>query len=215
MPYYRNKHILFIHIPKTGGTMFESLMMNIDKQELFSLYSNKLLPPPFNKYSLQHQFYSTIFKYNKLCNINFDNKLKVISIVRNPYDRIISDLFWFTKLGMYNFINKESTPENVYKSIKTFINLHPEKVDNHNTPQYKYLVDKNNNLYENIKIFKLEKLYDSNADINNFLNTNLVIENQPSKNYNKYLNKKSILLINTFYSKDFELLNYDMNFYGN
>jgi len=206
MPYYRNKHILFIHIPKTGGTMFEKLLSKNDKQELFSEWGNRILSSPFDKITLQHQFYSTLLKCKEQLYryILFDDKIKVISIVRNPYDRIISDLFWVS------LIHKESTPIEVYNAIKHFINLHPDKVDNHNSPQYKYLVDENNKLYKNVKIFKLEKLYASNNKINEFLNTKLVIEYKKLKNYNKYLNLDSILLINKHYKIDFEMFNYDM-----
>ena len=32
-------------------------------------------------------------KYSKIFNIDFDN-IKIISIVRNPYERLVSDLFY-------------------------------------------------------------------------------------------------------------------------
>ena len=52
-----------------------------------------LLDLPYNKKSLQHQFYTTLYQFKNKLNINFDN-IKIFSVVRNPYDRIISDLFW-------------------------------------------------------------------------------------------------------------------------
>ena len=95
MPYYREKDILFIHIPKTGGTVIEDELKEIYEQSLWCRLPNKniILPYPANNVSPQHLYYSTILKYKKELNINFD-KVKVFSIVRNPYDRIISDLLW-------------------------------------------------------------------------------------------------------------------------
>ena len=216
MPYYKIKHILFIHIPKTGGTMLNSLLKKDDIQLIYQeKYNNNIFPPPFDKYSLQHQFYSTIYKYKNLYNLKFNNKLKIISIVRNPYTRIISDLFWFTKLGQYNFIKKNYTKEQIYQSIKTYLKMPPQYLDNHNTPQYKYITDNHDNLISNIKIFKLENLYKNKENINKYLNCDLNIENLQMKDYNNYLNKESINLINTFYKKDFEIFKYAMNYeYG-
>ena len=94
MPYYKSINLLFIHIPKTGGTVIENSIKKDKKYGIQTLYStssrNSILPAPFSTYSLQHQFYSTIYDYRIKLNVNFD-KIKVFSVVRNPYDRIISD----------------------------------------------------------------------------------------------------------------------------
>ena len=66
MPYYPKIHTLFIHIPKTGGRTFEEQLSKHSKQLLLGSSTNNLLPPPFNKKSLQHQLYNTIFKYRDL-----------------------------------------------------------------------------------------------------------------------------------------------------
>ena len=47
--------------------------------------------------TLQHQLLRNIYKYSHIFNINLVN-LKIFCVVRNPYDRIISDLFWLKKL---------------------------------------------------------------------------------------------------------------------
>lgn len=57
--------------------------------------------------SLQHITYNQIVKYSKLFNINFDN-IKIITIVRNPYERIMSDLFFF------KLITIDATKETVF-----------------------------------------------------------------------------------------------------
>lgn len=211
MPYYREKHILFVHIPKTAGSNIEQQLEKITKGELKNkgkptIYSGKrhnLLDYPYNSVSPQHQFYSTLYLYRNKLNINFDG-LKVFSVVRNPYDRIISDLHWC------KLIKKSSTSKEVYKVIKDHY-LNRTDLDNHNVPQYKFLTDENDNLIQDIKIFKCESLNQRNAELNEFLNLNINInKNNVNKDYSKYLNQDSIDMINKFYEKDFKLFDYEL-----
>ena len=203
MPYYPEKNILFIHVPKTGGTGIENELKKKYKQNLYNVKRrNKILENPFNKSSLQHQFYSTIYKYRDRLNVNFD-KIKIFSVVRNPYNRIISDLFWF------RLIKKNFSKNQIYNVIKNKY-LYRSDLDNHNLPQYKFLTNENLNLYENIKIFKTEKLNEDNDELNKYLDVDMNIKRENvNKNYMMYLSKESISLINTFYDIDFKLFNYD------
>tara|TARA_B100001175_G_scaffold308698_1_gene309438 strand:- start:5057 stop:5713 length:657 start_codon:yes stop_codon:yes gene_type:complete len=214
MPYYKECNLLFIHIPKTGGTCIDTQICKSRKRTLHTIFRNDLLPEPYKNISLQHQFYTTIYENRTILDINFD-KIKIFTIVRNPYDRIISDLFWLGCLSdrfkeFKVMKNKKINPEQVYNLIKNnYINNN--KLDNHNQPQYKFITDKNCNLIPNIKIFKTEQLNKSNHNINQFLGFNIHIRrNNVNKDYSRYLNKKSISLINDFYKKDFELFDYKM-----
>ena len=203
MPYYPDKNILFIHIPKTAGTVIENEIKKHTKQKLYSGYGNTILETPFNKSSLQHQYYTTIYKYRKKLNVNFKN-IKVFCCIRNPYNRIISDLFWL------ELINKNSSPEKVKKVIlENYLYRDDVKIDGHNTPQYKYVTDENEKLLPNIKIFKCEELNKCNNELCKFLNLNInVVRPNVNKNYSKYLNKETISIINKFYKKDFEIFNF-------
>lgn len=204
MPYYENINVLFIHIPKTGGSIIEHRLNEKTKQTLRNLYpKNELLPKPHDVQSLQHQFYSTLYKYKNILKIDFDN-IKIFTIIRNPYDRIISDLFF---LGL---MKTNDSSETVYDIIKNNY-LFKNNLDNHNVPQYKFITNEKLEIYPNIKIFKTENLNDDNKIINDFLGVNINIkQSNVNKNYSKYLNKDSIALINNFYKKDFELFNYKL-----
>lgn len=203
MPYYPEVNLLFIHIPKTGGTIIETCISKQFEQNLYSNFPNHILDPPYNMASLQHQFYQTIYNYKKTLTVDFEN-VKTFSVVRNPYDRIISDMLWL-KLIKLNF-----TADQVFSVIK-YNYLHRNDLDNHNVPQYRFVTDENNQLIPSIKIFKCETLNEKNKELNSYLGFDINIRHpNANKNYSRYLNKKSISLINYVYKLDFELFGYEM-----
>ena len=207
MPYFKNNKInlLFIHIPKTGGSSLEkyfSVKFNIplNKKSLMSTedireYYDK---PEINS-SLQHLTYNTINKYKDFFKIDESN-IKILAIVRNPYHKVLSDLFYLKK------INSNSTKEKVYSSIQVYLN---ENYDNHTTPQYKFITNENEELIENLLLIHTETL---NEDMNKlgYKDFNIKMNMNPNTvDYDKYLNEDSIILINEVYKKDFEILNYN------
>jgi len=202
MPYFKNNNLnlLFIHIPKTGGTSLEKYLSQkhnipLDSKSLYSSCKNG-----YNSVSLQHQTYNTLL--NKKKDFVFDfNNIKIISIVRNPYERTISDLFF------YKLIDNTTPKKHVYRILKKYINSN--EYDNHNIPQYSFLIDDNNKINKDITIFKTETLTDDLikygfTDFNIHKNVNI----NGDINYFDFLNEKSIKLINNFYKKDFKLFDY-------
>jgi hypothetical protein len=218
MPYFKNNdiNVLFIHIPKTGGTTLESyfsekynIPLNLD-----SLYEdvedNNCLDKETKirnhleiNATLQHLIYRTIMKYKDFFKIDCAN-LEVITIVRNPYERIISDLFW------YNKITLSSTKEEVFLVIKKYLK---ERLDNHNIPQYLFITDANKNLIPGIKILHTETLKKDMIELGytDFDNHYYKNKNTTRNNINYYdfLNQDSIQLINWYYHYDFELFHYE------
>lgn len=206
MPYYKSINLLFIHIPKTGGTSLEFFFKEFSRQELYLTkpnIKNNIIPnDKYNKISYQHQTYRTLFEYREILKIDFTN-IKIITVVRNPYNRAISDLFYF------KLINIQSSKEEVYLKLKLFINSDFHIYDNHNLPQYEYIIDINGIINNNIKIFRCENLTNDMINDGFYKFNNNSNKNKNGKiDYYKFLNKDSINLINDYYDKDFKLFNY-------
>jgi len=155
---------------------------------------------------MQHLTYENIYKMKKDFDFDIDfesSKLKIIASVRNPYDRILSDMF-------YNaLISPNSSPESVFESMKSY--LSKDCYDAHNHPQHTF-VTKNGKLVENIVILKQENLTEEMkkngyTDFNTWSNKTFTGMNV---NYRNYLNKDSINLINSVFQKDFEMFGYEM-----
>ena len=209
MPYFKNDdiNVLFIHIPKTGGSSLElyfsskfNILLN-NKSLYLYIEDKELLNKNIQiKSSLQHMTYNQIVEYSKIFDINFDN-IKIITIVRNPYERIVSDLFYFSLISIY------TTKEKVFDIINEY--LVSENYDNHNIPQHKFITNDKGEIVQNIHILKTESLTN---DMNNlgYSDFNIFSNANPNKiNYYDYLNNNSIYIINKFYHLDFILFNYD------
>lgn len=202
MPYFKNNdiNILFIHIPKTGGTSVERYFSSKFNIPL----NNKSLFGEFYQFKvdsqLQHITFSDIVKYNKIFNINFDN-IKIITVVRNPYERFVSDLFYFS------LITINSTKEEVLNILNKY--LHSNKYDNHNIPQHKFITNDELEIIKPIHILKRENLTNEMKNLGYIDFAVYNNQNIHKVNYYDYLNNESIEIINKFYDLDFKLFNYD------
>jgi hypothetical protein len=291
MPYFEKDNILFIHIPKTGGTSVEkyfsirtqtklnprslylryypdTIQSELDKYKRAWISLPKVKPRP-NKgrllntsyvntnslsltintvtddsdehntspeykdfkrvqivkdlaHSLQHLTWLEMQQYELVLwdtekqrrivsnNLYKRNDCEIITVVRNPYDRIISDL-------LFNGIITEETIQStdiVYKKMKKYL-AKDDLFDNHKLPQYMYIVDKDDNLVENIIILRTETLTNDMKHIGftdfnyNLQTSKCSLESRETK-YSAALNSKSISLINQYYKRDFELFGYSM-----
>jgi hypothetical protein len=215
MPYFKSLDLLYIHIPKTGGMSIEEYFYNkcniIRGPENISGWYLKTDPKqrfPNNR-SLQHLTYQEICQNEEFFdykNVNINNTTILVS-VRNPYERIISDLFWGGKIQNTDNLNEEMLYEMIYNYLYVDCDS-----DNHRTHQYKYILDNDNNLLKNIKVIKTESLKNDMiqlgySDFNIFINKNKFDEDKKI-NYMDLLNIKTKTLIYEYYKKDFDVFGY-------
>lgn len=195
--------VLYIHIPKTGGSSIEDYYMLKGVPKAALLGDVKGL-----RHTLQH---CTYIEYVDMYSTQDISVMKKVAAVRNPYTRVISDLFY------WSYISPNYTPEKVFEVLKLqYIDLYKKDSqykDNHVRPQTDFLVDKDNKMISNLHILRTETLTRDMhqygyTDFNQSTNTN--ISKISESEYMKYLNTDSIRLINTTYERDFKMLGYPM-----
>jgi hypothetical protein len=186
---------IFIHIPKCAG-------VSINK----SLFGN------LGGGHLTLKDYRFIFGKKK-----FDGYFK-FTIVRNPWDRVVS-AFHFLKKGGMNYADKEWADNNLsnYKDFDTFIKkwLNKENIFkyHHFRPQYHYICLKKNKIGVDF-VGYIENINSDFEYISNKINigTKLRQTNQsPRENYVKYYSEETKDIVANVYKDDIKLLGYDFD----
>jgi len=87
--------------------------------------------------------------------------------------------------------------------------LFNRQIDNHNVPQYIYILDQNRKPLKNIKVLHTETLNDEMKQMG-YTDFNLYEKRGHAnrKNYRDYLNEESIQIINKYYHYDFVCFGY-------
>lgn len=191
--------LLFLHIPKTGGTTLEHYFF-----EKFKISPDTLYGHVHNGHSLQH---CTYLEMKELLLPRQIKKYKILALIRNPFHRIISDLFWF------QLIHPGSSPEEVDQAVSHVLTTNEtigdyQNWDNHFIPQSDYLLDETGNIPSNMTILEtsdmdriLPSLYPGFKSVPR-LNVN---PHQHDKNYDKFLSENTKKFIRQYYKKDFDL----------
>jgi len=110
MPYFKPLNLLYIHVPKTGGMSIEEYFYNKCKmirgeKNIYGWYLDreKRIRVPDNR-TLQHFTYQEICKEQKYFDfsdiLGEINNTTILVSVRNPFERIMSDLFWGNKIQL-------------------------------------------------------------------------------------------------------------------
>lgn len=208
-------NLIFIHIPKTGGSFIERNLKNIK----FKIFNKKTI---FGG----HQNYKWFIK-----NIVNINTYDIFTIVRNPYNRIISAFYYLIKPERIEGDKKEIEYLGNPLNLSTFIdNIYNEYKINkinkinryiHITLQYKFLINDENKIASNISIFKYETLdkdffnfiskYKNNNKVYNLFIKDIYNNIKIKEDYeiHNILSKDDISKINEIYDEDFKLFNYD------
>lgn len=196
MPYLKEHNLLFIHIPKTGGTSIEKQFGIYHKWNMDILLNNK--HQTINGISTTPQHWTPNLIKDKLGEDIYNNCIK-FTVIRNPYTRILSEYFYQNKNGNINKFNQ-------------WLPKYLKNCDHdHKLPQHLYLVD---------QIDFIAKTETLNKDFEEFvqkfnikINPKLGLVNKTPHDKSKLISKilpKNIEIINQVYNKDFEVLGYEM-----
>lgn len=190
-----NLKTIFIHIPKNAGISIEE-----------SLFACKI-------------GHKTIKQFEDFDKNKFEDYWK-FTVVRNPYDRLVS-AFFFLKAGGRNNIDLKWSKKNL-KNINNFENfvIELEKEEfrksilswQHFKPQYLYLLNNKEKIDLDF-IARIESIEQDFKTIKKHLGINgatLKHSNKSErKNWTEYYNKKTKKIVYQIYKEDFELLNYE------
>ena len=202
MPIYtkKNESILFIHIPKCGGSSFSDFLLRNKYEESLSVRGKALKDIDFWKSSPQHLHRDILKKL-----LNFEKFDKILTIVREPFERLKSEYYWLLNSGIIN--EKENIPEKWFDDLKE--NYHSNKYiyDNHIRPQNEFILNES-------KIFKLEE-QGINQAIKYAINKNpfRIFNNKKLKKTKKseFIDNQFLEIqeeIKNFYSEDYRILDY-------
>lgn len=199
MPFirYQDKIILFVHIPKTGGSSIEYWMQAHAKTNLWAIPIPEVL-----RCSPQHLTYDDIIQI-------FDASLfdYAFTIVRNPYDRLESEYKW-------QFRGEPERQPFLPWFARTLRQYMQDAwlFDNHIRPQKAFLGKK-------VQVFRLE---DGMANIMAEVSKNTGLPLPPdiphARDSRSFANAPTPVewdthmrqLVNDFYADDFEQFGYEM-----
>jgi hypothetical protein len=192
---FNHHDLLFIHIPKTAGSMIETQF------EKYGYPVGKNSSIKVNAPNIQCNQWHIPPKYDR--SINFKKKgLITFAIVRDPLDRFISEVNYIAQ----NDVSFKETYRDINQFVKQKLVVGSKEYDCHLIPQSEYLVDAYGNPVENI--LRLESL---DRDLKKFIkkyslniNYSSERENQSDKVYGKSdLSDQSIHYIKQYYSSDY------------
>lgn len=186
-----DKKIIFIHIPKTGGTSVAT-----------SLVGKPSGHPYLYEYYYANKTYTK--EFFKFC------------VVRNPFDRLVSG-FFHIKHNYTNPIYKSTFNElkiNTFDDLILCLEIKKTRlilVNNiiHFRSQHELI---NHKKVKMDKIYKYEEFDSIIEDLNKRLDENLTFEHlnsSPRKGYKEYYNERAISICRKIYQKDLETFNYE------
>ncbi len=205
MPFIDKSELLFVHIPKTGGSSIEqkfnihNINDEVDTGEYFYDLSSDYFLLNYHTYNCIFASHHFIPKLIKEHNPERYEKYKKFTIIRNPYTRCISEYFfrehksyfddgefhnWFKKFCCDNFICDHYLPQVEYFN----------EIDYDHVIKFENLENDFNNMCDLYNIPKGLPLVNSSS-----INTNDLVDK---------LSSNSIDAINSRYHRDFTDLGY-------
>lgn len=203
MPLYtdsKKQPLLFLHVPKTGGTTIEAWLESI--HENAPQFLNKA-PAKNTQLTPQHYGYEHL---TELLGDQHKEPLFKFTVVRNPYTRLESEFFYRAQMRA---INLGPNPERMFSAwvcdVIQRATVCPDIYDNHLRSQiYYYNIDVNVYKFEE----GLEEIISKIALKLNVAPPKTVNSKKVGKKKPVVWSNKALCLVNNFYHEDFRQFNY-------
>ena len=220
---------IFIHTQKNGGLYvqtileqhynFKTICFTRDDHEEFNDFTST--KPTDNNGFMQLRkkgvlrYFESSKQYNELANMNEEkwNSYYKFSIIRNPYDKIVSTWKYLKIKNLINDISFENF-------IKEYSNCNDYAFTHAFISQYDHLLDTNNELkinynckFENLNeelVIVLNKLGCEIKHPKIILDKNIIDSLNNKENYCINYNDEIIGLVNNYFKDDFEKFNFKM-----
>jgi hypothetical protein len=182
----RNNKYIFFHIPKCGGTSISQILPNKEKVRLIEHTHLKYADTKY------------IFDVNKESN-EFD-KFNKFTIIRNPFDRTLS-LFKYIKQHKNHHLHDRIINHDFTQFCYFLRNVGDESI----TSCFKHLCDENEELNDDLKIFKLEELNSNLEEISDLIGYKITdIPHINKSNHYYEITEESNWLIRDFFKDDID-----------
>jgi len=216
MPYFKDIDTLYLHIPKTGGMSIEYYfyrLCNIGERNTSNLYgwylnmeSHIRVP---DERTLQHFTYAEIVgeQYADFFPKEIaKQETRIVVSVRNPYDRMVSEIFWNKCIP---FDRLDPTPEKVENAIRFYL-YEDKSVQDHRRPQYNFILDTNGKPMTHIHVVRCETLTEDMrtlgfSDFKERVNQN---DYYTPEKYQSILTENARRMIEEYYKEDFLYFGY-------
>jgi hypothetical protein len=201
MPVFEKQKLIFIHIPRTGGTSIFFNNTYIQFNTNFNEIETKLKHLDIKNFRFHSKSPFTHLAFTEYEKYTKTNKYKIFTIIRNPYDRIFS----YYKYHIYKLkINQEiSSLDSEAEKFNKYLNyfLKDKKYLTYKT-QTSFLVNNDKVIDPSIKIIKYENL---NEEIKNLPRLNVSIDFISKKDI--YI-QENIEIVKKHFLEDFLNLGY-------
>lgn len=131
------------------------------------------------------------------------NEFTIFTIIRDPFERVISDFHWFKPFRRFGTIDDYL---NYAETCINTDNFNRKLTDDHMMPQHRFIIDADNNICKNIIIFRMDRI----EDIREFLQTyglELFHEQKSNRPADFQLTELQKIRIRSLYDCDFTLYN--------
>lgn len=218
MPIAHDRKIVFIHIPKTGGTSISSHFFDFEDEKTIKYDKDCLLSSMISigdgKY--RRASHCTAQEIRNLHPEVFESYQK-ITVVRNPFDKIVSEYYHFLQMAHnipmighvkdMTFSDFVSRLYDKFDEIQELQTLKREDYYIHVVPQVHFLkID--GKISDQIKVYRFENFREirDQLGITRKLNVNCLKDYAAS--YQKHYDSRLVQKVNQMYEEDLRVFNY-------